>query len=72
MLHPNFSLYNGETYVPVVGMLDGNTENGVILKLENQCPWFVEYNGDYIKVLQEITFDVSVSGWNSVEIITEF
>jgi hypothetical protein len=72
MINPDFNLHNGETYIPVVGMLDGNTENGIILKLENQCPWFVECNRDYIKVLKEITFNVSVSEWNSVEVTTDF
>ena len=72
MINPDFSLHNGETYIPIVGMLDEDTENGLILKLENQCPWFVEHNGNYIKVLQEITFDVSVQNWNSVEVTTEF
>lgn len=72
MIQPDFSLYSGETYIPIVGMLDENADNGLMLRLENQCPWFVEYNGGYIKILQEITFDVSVQNWNSVEVTTEF
>lgn len=72
MINPDFSLHNGETYIPVVGTLDENTKNGLILKLENQCPWFVDYKEGYIKVLREITFDVSVQNWNSVEVTTEF
>lgn len=72
MINPDYTLYNGEIYIPVVGMLKGNTENGVILKLENQCPWFVEYNRGYVKVLQEISINANVSAWNSVEVTTDF
>lgn len=57
-------LYDGLMYVPISRF----EETFMELELYDGCPWYCEYEGHYVKVLQSIGFDVSVEGWENVEI----
>ena len=60
-------LYDGLMYVPAKKVV-ASTDTFIELEFYDGCPWYYEYKGHYIKVLQSIRFDVSVEGWENVEI----
>lgn len=64
------TLYDGLMYVPVDTMVISE-EIFIELELYDNCPWYYEYEGRYMKVLQSIEFSASVDNWDDIEINVE-
>ena len=59
-------LYSGNIYIPIsIGQI--YTNNEIPLELYPDCPWYVEENGKYRKLLQPISFSIEIEDWNVIE-----
>lgn len=56
-------LSSGPMYTPLQGEITENETLSATISLESNCPVYIEDNGEMTKVLQEITFNVSIDEW---------
>ena len=56
-------LSSGPMYTPLQGEITENETLSITISLESNCPVYIEDNGEMTKVLQEITFNVSIDEW---------
>ena len=56
-------LSSGPMYTPLQGEITENETLSTTISLESNCPVYIENNGEMTKVLQEITFNVSIDEW---------
>ena len=56
-------LSSGPMYTPLQGEITENETLSTTISLESNCPVYIEDNGEMTKVLQEITFNVSIDEW---------
>jgi hypothetical protein len=65
---PNYTIYKGYVYVPIVGHIKENQNNKLNVTLEKQCPWYCKVSDKFYKILQEITFEAHVDDWVTAEV----
>lgn len=63
-------IYKGNIYIPISGNIYENKRNVINLTMESGCPWYEEVNGVLHRILVPITFNPSVSDWQTFEDIT--
>ena len=56
-------LSSSPMYTPLHGKITETQTTEAIITLESDCPIYIEHNGSMTKVLQEITFNVSIEDW---------
>ena len=56
-------LSNSPMYTPLHGKIAENEALSTAVSLESNCPIYIENNGEMTKMLQEITFNVSINDW---------
>lgn len=64
-----YPLYEGVMYLMFSGFFKRDRVGTVDAKIYDGCPlYYIDENGNVEKVLQSIKFDVSVNGWNEIDV----